>query len=88
MQTIKLNFDAVMQQLDDIKHALGALNLPGPSAGSLGQNQLEFTATYLEREARIHKSMTEYIQVVQKNIEDTRANVELLKKQDEAIVNK
>ncbi|MFC0190194.1 YwqI/YxiC family protein [Fictibacillus aquaticus] len=85
MQTIKLHFDDVTQQLSETQRALDAVNLPAPSEGSLGRNELEFTKQWIERESNLHKMVLEYISVVSKNIEDTKANVEILKKQDQAI---
>ncbi|MBD1379640.1 YwqI/YxiC family protein [Metabacillus arenae] len=84
MGTIKLNHGQVMQQLDDVKRALDTLNLPAP--GALGQNKLNFTDGWLSREANLQKMVSEYMKVVQKNVEDTRSNVTSLKEQDEAVV--
>lgn len=85
MQTIKLQFHDVIQQLSETQRALDALNLPAPSAGALGKNELQFTKEWLEREENLHKMILEYMNVVTKNIEDTKANIEILKHQDEAI---
>ncbi|CAH0345749.1 YwqI/YxiC family protein [Bacillus sp. CECT 9360] len=88
METIKLRYDTVMKSLDQVQHALDSVNIPGPSSGALGQNKLEFTDKWLDREANIQKMVKQYMDVVYKNLEDTRANVELLKDQDEAMVKK
>lgn len=88
MTTIKLKHEAVMTQLDNVKRALDAIECPAPSDSSLGKNQLDFTSQWLERERDIHNMMLRYIEIVHKNVEDTRANVDLLKKQDEAITHK
>ncbi|KAB7705325.1 hypothetical protein F9802_14585 [Bacillus aerolatus] len=88
MGTIKLDHSAVVEQLEKVKTALNNIVLPEPSVESLGQNELDYTTKWKEREANIHKNILQYIEVVTKNIEDTRANVDLLKEQDEAIVNK
>ncbi|MFC7373506.1 YwqI/YxiC family protein [Fictibacillus iocasae] len=85
MQTIKLQFDEVTQQLSKTQRTLDAVSLPAPSESSLGRNQLQFTTQYLERENNLHKMVLDYIKAVTKNIEDTKANVEILKKQDQAI---
>ncbi len=86
MQKIKLDYDEVIQQLNDVERALEALTLPSPPEHELGQNQLGFTKEWLQREETIKNMVMGYIQAVQKNVEDTRANVAILKKQDEAIV--
>ncbi|MBD7965242.1 DUF5344 family protein [Fictibacillus norfolkensis] len=85
MQTIKLQFHDVTQQLGETQKALDALTLPSPSAEALGKNELQFTKEFLEREENLHKMILEYMNVVTKNIEDTKANIEILKNQDEAI---
>ncbi|TCP31224.1 hypothetical protein EV207_103107 [Scopulibacillus darangshiensis] len=86
MTEIKLKHDVVMSHLDKVKTTLGKLSLPEP--GSVGQNKLDFTEGWLEREAAIKKNVSEYMKVVEKNVEDTRASVDLLKRQDEAMVRK
>jgi hypothetical protein len=88
MGTIKLNYVTVMKSLNDARYALETVNIQAPSSGSLGQNKLDFTERWLDREANIQKMVQQYVNVVQKNLEDTRANVELLKEQDEAMVRK
>lgn len=85
MQTIKLQFEDVIQQLSEAQRALDALTLPNPSVAALGKNELQFTTEWLEREANLHNMILEYMNVVTKNIEDTKANVEILKNQDQAI---
>ncbi|QHZ45189.1 MULTISPECIES: YwqI/YxiC family protein [Bacillus] len=87
-KTIKLNHAAVMKQLDQVKSALDSLSLKGPSAGDLGQNNLDFTKKWLEREGTIHDMIKQYKEAVDKNIEDTRSNVDSLKEQDQAIARK
>jgi predicted secreted protein len=85
MVTIKLNYEAVMKELKEANSSLANVNLPTPNSGDLGKNRLDFTSSFLEREARIHQLINQYVQVVAKNIEDTKANVRSLKEQDEAI---
>ncbi|MFB5282125.1 YwqI/YxiC family protein [Peribacillus sp. Hz7] len=86
MQNIKLDYSEVIQQLNDVKKKLSELHLPSPSETELGQNQLTFTKEWLQREENLQKMVIQYMQAVQKNVEDTHANVDILKKQDEAIV--
>ncbi|AZV44295.1 YwqI/YxiC family protein [Peribacillus asahii] len=86
MQKIKLDYSEVIQQLNNVKQALSELHLPSPSETELGQNQLKFTKEWLQREENLQKMVIQYMQAVQKNVEDTHANVDILKKQDEAIV--
>ncbi|ASN07408.1 hypothetical protein CFK40_14165 [Virgibacillus necropolis] len=82
---IRLDYAAVMSELDKVKQALEALQLAQTSEGLYGQNNLNYTDQWLDRENRLHATFQQYIQIVQKNIEDTKANVTMLKNQDEAI---
>ena len=86
MGEIKLNYEAVMKELNEVKSALANVNIATPESSLLGKNKLDFTTYWLEREARIHQLIIEYVGVVEKNIEDTKANVKALKEQDEAII--
>jgi hypothetical protein len=86
MTQIKLNHAEMMKQLDEIKRALDALVLDGPE--DAGQNKLDFTGKWQKREEMIHQFVSQYVTIVQKNVEDTRANVDSLKEQDEAIVHR
>ncbi|MDM5453780.1 YwqI/YxiC family protein [Peribacillus simplex] len=85
MTTIKLNHPAVTKQVDQVKKALGTVKLGNLPAGELGNNKLEFTSKWIDRETNLEKVFEQYIKIVQKNVEDTRANIDLLKEQDEAI---
>ncbi|WP_257348169.1 YwqI/YxiC family protein [Pseudalkalibacillus decolorationis] len=84
-QQIKLNHAVVMAKLGEVKSALESLQLAPPPSEQLGQNKLSYTDFWQEREQGIHKMIKEYISVVEKNIDDTKANVDSLKEQDEAI---
>lgn len=84
MVTIKLNYEAVTKELNEADSALSSVKLV-PASGDIGRNRLDFTAYFLEREERIHQFINDYVQIVGKNIEDTKANVRSLKEQDEAI---
>ena len=86
MTQIKLNHAEMMKQLDEIKRALDALVLDRPE--DAGQNKLDFIEKWQEREEMIHQFVSQYVTIVQKNVEDTRANVDSLKEQDEAIVHR
>lgn len=85
MTTIQLNHKEVVAKLNEIRNAVEALSLKGPSAGSLGENKLDFTTKWLEREMSLHELVSQYKEAVLKNLEDTRDNVNTLKEQDEAI---
>jgi hypothetical protein len=85
MAEIKLNYETVMKELNEVKSALANVKITPPQASTLGENQLDFTKYWLERETRIHQLINEYVEIVEKNIEDTKANVRSLKEQDEAI---
>ncbi|OIK03630.1 hypothetical protein BIV59_22475 [Bacillus sp. MUM 13] len=85
-QEIKLKHDSVISQLSKTKTALEALTLNSPAKA--GSNTLDFTSHWKEREEQITELLKGYIAVVQKSIEDTKAGVDLLKHQDEAIIRK
>jgi len=84
MKEIKLKHAEVVKQLNTVKSKLEAVKLPGPA--SVGQNHLNYTTKWKEREEKIHQMVEQYVKIVEKNLEDTRANVDLLKEQDEAMV--
>jgi|GEM_PF-648745 aspartyl/asparaginyl beta-hydroxylase (cupin superfamily) len=84
-QQIKLNHSAVMAKLNEVMHNLERLQLNPPAQEQLGRNKLNYTDAWIQREQNIQLLLKEYIATVEKNIEDTKANVEALKKQDEAI---
>ncbi|MGD7044719.1 YwqI/YxiC family protein [Jeotgalibacillus proteolyticus] len=86
MVVIKLHHHTVTQALLDVERALADVTLTAPPVSSLGDNQLAFTKAWEEREQGIQELLDAYQQIVQKTIEDTKANVDLLKKQDESIV--
>ncbi|MFF2288253.1 DUF5344 family protein [Peribacillus butanolivorans] len=85
MATIKLNHPAVTKQVNQVKIALGTVTLGNLPADELGKNKHEFTSKWIDREANLEKVFERYIKIVQKNVEDTQANIELLKEQDDAI---
>ncbi|MGM0852569.1 MAG: DUF5344 family protein [Bacillota bacterium] len=84
-QQIKLNHTAVMAKLDEAINSLERLQLNPPAQEQLGRNKLNYTDAWIQREQNIQLLLKEYIATVEKNIEDTKANVEALKQQDEAI---
>lgn len=86
MVVIKLQHTSVIQALNNVESALAEVTLPEPPVSSLGDNQLAFTKAWEAREQEIQELVNVYRQVVQKTIVDTKANVDLLKKQDESIV--
>jgi len=77
-----------MEKLAVVQEALDALELQCPSVQSLGKNQLAFTKEWQKREKTILQNFMKCIDVVRKNIEDTRANIHSIKRQDEAIAEK
>lgn len=84
MPEIKLQYNRVVGQLNNAKGALGNVTLDQPTDAD--GNQLDITTKWSTREANIQTLVSEYIKGVQKNLEDTRANVDMLKDQDEAVV--
>ncbi|WP_147534941.1 YwqI/YxiC family protein [Bacillus marasmi] len=87
MNTIQLKHDEVMKRLTKVKEALAALALPNPNEQVLGNNKLDFADQWTSRETAIASNFASYIEIVSKNIEDTRSNVSSIKQQDEAIAN-
>jgi hypothetical protein len=85
-QQIKLNHTAVMAKLNEVINSLERLQLKPPAQEQLGRNKLNYTDAWIQREQNIQLLLKEYIATVEKNIEDTKANVEALKQQDEAII--
>ncbi|AOA56402.1 putative protein YwqI [Bacillus subtilis] len=83
MSEIKLKYDAVIKTLESVKDALADVSIG--AAGSNGKNKLDYTKKYHEREENIKTMLGDYKKAVQKNIEDTKDNVDSLKEQDEAI---
>ncbi|MBF0705397.1 YwqI/YxiC family protein [Alkalihalobacillus hwajinpoensis] len=82
---IKLNYSEVMTKLEEAMNAVQHLTLPEPSAGQLGRNKINYTDAWINREQNLQRLLQDYMTVVQKNLEDTKANVDSLKEQDEAI---
>ncbi|XQY91806.1 YwqI/YxiC family protein [Metabacillus sp. HB246100] len=85
MVTIKLNYGTVVKEFNEAKSALQSINLRSPSSKEMGKNKLDYTRYFLEREAQIHQLLSEYVSIVEKNIDDTKVNVRSLKEQDEAV---
>ena len=85
MVTIKLDYQEVIKELREVQSALANVNIANPESSNLGKNKLDFTTIWLERERRIQQLIDQYVEVVEKNVEDTKANVRSLKEQDEAI---
>ncbi|GGL43278.1 DUF5344 family protein [Sporolactobacillus putidus] len=83
MVQIELHHSVVSGRLDEAGQALGQLSLSALSG--LGKNQLVFTGEWQNEEQRIHRLLSAYREGVRKTIADTRANVDLLKRQDEVI---
>jgi hypothetical protein len=85
MTYIQLKHSDVMAQVDQVKAALDALKLDAFNASDFGRNENGFSTSFTEGEAFVEMLLSQYIQVLEKNILDTRANVDLLKQQDEAM---
>ncbi|MGE7602799.1 YwqI/YxiC family protein [Peribacillus sp. NPDC097675] len=85
MTTIKLNHSAVTKQVSQVKTAVDGTTIGALPADQLGNNDLNFTSKWEERETNLEKTFNQYLTIVKKNLEDTQANVDLLKEQDEAI---
>ncbi|MBM7703047.1 DUF5344 family protein [Metabacillus iocasae] len=86
MSTIKLNYESVTSQLKQVTSAKETISLSSSGMNQLGQNHLAMTEKWKEQEQAIQQLVQQYVQAVTKNIEDTQANIDLLKKQDEAMI--
>ncbi len=85
MTTIRLKHDDVTSQIKKMESALQALKLEGFTPGDFGRNRTGFSSSFTEGEAFLEQTVSEYIQIIQKNLADTQANVDYMKMQDEAI---
>lgn len=83
---IKLNYKAVTSEIKSVTSAKDSISFPEFSADEIGKNVLDITTKWKEQEVAISNLVTQYIQVLTKNLEDTQKNVDLLKEQDESMV--
>ncbi|WP_163070774.1 DUF5344 family protein [Priestia flexa] len=82
-KTIKLNYESVMNELNALKAAKD--NIVVKEMKSVGDNRLEITEMMKNQEMEIQQLMTNYIQLLTKQIADTESNLKQLKAQDEMI---
>lgn len=87
MGTIQVKHNDIIKKLAKVNDALSALQFSNPNLQSLGNNSLDFTEQWKTREESIASDISNYINIVAKNIEDTRSNVDSIQQQDEAIAN-
>lgn len=87
MGQIKLNYQTVMDQLDEVSQAVEALAMK-KAADKVGENSLEFVTKWTAREAEVSEMVSSFKEALIKNVQDTRSNVKTLKEQDEAIAAK
>jgi hypothetical protein len=87
MSTIQVKHDDIIKKLETVKQALATLHLPNPNQQVFGKNKLDFTDRFKTQETAIATDIASYIEIVAKNVEDTRSNVDSFKQQDEAIGN-
>lgn len=80
-KTIKLNYESVMNELNALKAAKD--NIVVKEMKSVGDNRLEITEMMKNQEMEIQQLMTNYIQLLTKQIVDTESNLKQLKAQDE-----
>ncbi|MCG7313140.1 YwqI/YxiC family protein [Priestia flexa] len=80
-KTIKLNYESVMNELNALKAAKD--NIVVKEMKSVGDNRLEITEMMKNQEMEIQQLMTNYIQLLTKQIADTESNLKQLKEQDE-----
>lgn|SRR5699024_1741815 len=82
---IKLDYEHVISTLESANQALSPLFMTQVFEGINGQNKMEFIEAWLLREEIIRELLNQYVQIVEKNITDTKDNVKTIKEQDEAI---
>lgn len=87
MGQIKLNYQTVMNQLDEVSQAVEDLMMK-KAADKVGENSLEFVTKWTAREAEVNEMVSNFKEALIKNVQDTRSNVKTLKEQDEAIAAK
>ncbi|AQX55538.1 DUF5344 family protein [Priestia flexa] len=80
-KTIKLNYESVMNELNALKEAKD--NIVVKEMKSVGDNRLEITEMMKNQEMEIQQLMTNYVQLLTKQIADTESNLKQLKAQDE-----
>ncbi|WKB35764.1 DUF5344 family protein [Terrilactibacillus sp. S3-3] len=83
MFEIELHHSLVSSRLENVGHALGQASLPALPLSD--GNQLAFTTSWDENENILQKLLSAYQAAVRKNLADTQANVDSLKRQDEVI---
>lgn len=81
--TIKLNYKSVMNELNALKAAKDDIVVK--EMKSVGDNRLQITEMMKNQEMEIQQLMTNYIQLLTKQIADTESNLKQLKEQDEMI---
>ncbi|MEY8693949.1 YwqI/YxiC family protein [Bacillus safensis] len=87
MGQIKLNYQTVMDKLDEVSQAVEALAMK-KAADKAGENRLEFVTKWTAREREVSEMVSSFKEALIKNVQDTRSNVKTLKEQDEAIAAK
>ncbi|MCL1631248.1 YwqI/YxiC family protein [Sporolactobacillus sp. CPB3-1] len=83
MVQIELNSSVTDSRINEAERALRAV--PMLKSISCGHNHLAATSAWQEGEQMMRQLLSAYVAGVQKNIADTRANVALLRRQDEVI---
>ncbi|MEJ9303534.1 YwqI/YxiC family protein [Priestia megaterium] len=82
--TIKLDHADVIKKLEAVSTAIGNLSIS--KMPDLGKNNLDTTEKWAAREEEIQTLISTYIKALNKNVKDTKSNVDLLKEQDESII--
>lgn len=82
---IKLDYNHVINTLEKAEQTLPPLFMTNVFEGINGQNKMAFIEEWLKREASIRELLKQYVEIVEKNIADTKDNVKTIKDQDEAM---
>ncbi len=70
-----------------LKQSATAIEIyPLAKCPDLGKNSLDTTEKWEAREEEIQTLISTYIKALNKNVKDTKSNVDLLKEQDESII--
>ncbi|MBU5594935.1 YwqI/YxiC family protein [Amphibacillus sp. MSJ-3] len=86
MVTIQLNHQHVIAKIEQAKSQIDSFKIKIPPQVKQSDNHLNFVNDFRDREVEINQLVNTYLEVVMKNLEDTKANVNLIQQQDHAII--
>ncbi|MBM7542019.1 DUF5344 family protein [Amphibacillus cookii] len=86
MPTIQLNHQQVVAKIEQCKRDIEAFSVKAPPNSKLTGNHLNYAEQFKERERDINDLINIYLEVTMYNLEDTRANIDLIQEQDASII--